>query len=135
MASNLDMFKEFVKRHPLLKQEVISKRKTWQEIYEDWVILKDDSMWDTYKTDTFKNEDVKSEKKVVEEKKESSDDVLKTMMQYAKKINPDTITKYVSSIQKVLELVAAFGGGSLASKASSKTTSDPLFERKFDEWY
>lgn len=39
MSAKLDEFKEFVKRHPLLKGMVQNKEKTWQELYEDYCIL------------------------------------------------------------------------------------------------
>ena len=39
MESKLDEFKAFIKKHPLLKQDVISKKKTWQELYEDFVLI------------------------------------------------------------------------------------------------
>ena len=31
-------FKEFVKKHPLVKQKVLNGEKTWQQLYEDYVI-------------------------------------------------------------------------------------------------
>lgn len=147
MASNLDEFKQFVKRHPLLKLEVRNKNKTWQQIYEDWVILNDDSMWDEYKqnsengtTNSDSNQSQKTTRASSDkptEKKESSatDDMIKNVLGYVKKINPDTITKYVGSIQKIIELIGAFGGGASASSAANKKTGDPLFDKRFDEWY
>ena len=46
MSEKLDEFKKFVKAHPLLKTEVSSKRKTWQELYEDFVLLGEDAFID-----------------------------------------------------------------------------------------
>ncbi|SDJ74735.1 spore coat protein YlbD [Sediminibacillus albus] len=43
-------FKEFVKSHPGLAKEVNRKGKSWQEIYEMWVLLgEDDKKWLKYK--------------------------------------------------------------------------------------
>lgn len=122
--TSLDEFKDFLKLHPLLKEEVLTHKKTWQEIYEQWVLFKDDTMWDKYKLE----EKPKEEKKV-------NDDLVKNVLSYVKKIDPDTITKYVSSIQKIIELVTSFSLGSELSQISKKKTGDPLFDRRFDEWY
>ena len=108
MESKLDEFKAFIKKHPLLKQDVISKKKTWQELYEDFVLLGEDGMV----TNT-----PSTEKKI--EKKEGSTQVTKT----------------VTSIQKVLELFGSFGASSTAGALAKKSTGDPLFDKRFDEWY
>ncbi len=143
MATNLEEFKEFIKRHPLLKLEVKNRNKTWQQIYEDWTILNDDMVWEEYKIED-KKENVKSEEtsskaksessEAAKESKSSTEDMIKNAMGYLKKINPDTITKYVGSIQKIVELIGVFGGGATAASAAKKT-GDPLFDKKFDEWY
>lgn len=135
--SNLDEFKEFVKAHPLLKDEVASKKRTWQSIYEDYVLLDDDSLWDKYKKPPIAK--AEEEEAKAEDKKSSSstDDMIKNVMNYVKKLNPDTITKTIGSIQKVIELIGSFGAGGTAAAAASskKMTGDPLFDRRFDEWY
>ncbi|MDF0725310.1 YlbD family protein [Cytobacillus sp. S13-E01] len=43
-------FKEFVKEHPKLIQEVRKGNKNWQELYEDWYLLGEkDNSWSPYK--------------------------------------------------------------------------------------
>lgn len=132
MSEKLDEFKQFVKRHPLLKQEVISKRKTWQQLYEEYVILGEDEF------SSFKEAEVKEEeqKPVSKAKKDSStEDLIKNIVGYVKKIDPDQVTKTVTSIQKVIELFSSFGAGAAASSIAKKSTGDPLFDKRFDEWY
>ena len=46
MSAKLDEFKEFVKKHPLVKQKVLNGEKTWQQLYEDYVILGESSFED-----------------------------------------------------------------------------------------
>ena len=128
MSAKLDEFKEFVKRHPLLKGMVQNKEKTWQELYEDDCILGESAF-----------EDVE-EKKPVEEKKETksstaTEDLIKSVVGYVKKIDPDQVTKTVTSIQKVLELFGGLGGAATGSALAKKSTGDPLFDKRFDEWY
>lgn len=126
MSEKLDEFKKFVKAHPLLKNEVQLKRKTWQELYEDFVILGESA---------FDEEEVKvSKTKETKKEASSTEDMIKTIIGYVKKIDPDQVTKTVTSIQKVLELLGGLSGGT-AGALAKKSTGDPLFDKRFDEWY
>ncbi|MBE6137290.1 MAG: hypothetical protein E7176_02720 [Erysipelotrichaceae bacterium] len=127
MSAKLDEFKEFIKRHPLLKQEVLSKKRTWQELYEDYVLLGEEAFED-------EKEEVEV-KEPVKKKDSSTEDLIKNIMGYVKKINPDQVTKTVTSIQKVLELIGSFGAGASTQALAKKSTGDPLFDKRFDEWY
>lgn len=126
MSEKLDEFKKFVKAHPLLKNEVQSKRKTWQELYEDFVIL-GESAFDEAEVKVSKTKETKKEAS-------STEDMIKTIIGYVKKIDPDQVTKTVTSIQKVLELLGGLSGGT-AGALAKKSTGDPLFDKRFDEWY
>ncbi|MDE5867934.1 MAG: YlbD family protein [Anaeroplasmataceae bacterium] len=130
MSAKLDEFKEFVKKHPLIKGMVDSKQKTWQELFEDYCMLGEEA---------FPEEQVKEET-AVEVKKETkssgaTEDLIKTVVGYVKKIDPDQVTKTVTSIQKVLELFGGIGGAATGSALAKKSTGDPLFDKRFDEWY
>lgn len=132
MSEKLDEFKQFVKSHPLLKQEVIAKRKTWQELYEDYVILGSEA----FNIDNNEKAPLEAKEEAAIEKKPSqTEDLIKNIMGYVKKIDPDQVTKTVTSIQKVLELFSSFSAGSAASLLGKKSTGDPLFDKRFDEWY
>ena len=127
MSQKLDEFKEFVKKHPLLKQEVYSNKKTWQQLYEDFVILGESA---------FAEPEVATEEKKSESKSSTqTEELIKNVMGYVKKINPDQVTKTVTSIQKVLELIGSLGAGGTATALAKKSTGDPLFDKRFDEWY
>ncbi len=130
MSASLDEFKQFIKKHPLLKQEVLSKRKTWQELYEEYVLLGEEEF------ESYKKEEQKTEKKEETPKKDSStEDLIKNIVGYIKKIDPDQVTKTVTSIQKVLELFGSLGAGASSAALAKKSTGDPLFDKRFDEWY
>lgn len=133
MSAKLDEFKEFIKRHPLLKQEVLSRRKTWQELYEEYVLLGEEE-FDSYKKAESK-EEAPAEKKETAKKDSSTEDLIKSVIGYVKKIDPDQVTKTVTSIQKVLELFSSFGAGASSAALAKKSTGDPLFDKRFDEWY
>ena len=93
MSAKLDEFKEFVKKHPLVKQKVLNGEKTWQQLYEDYVILGESSFEDEKEKEVEKMTNIKT------------DDLIKTIVGYVKKIDPDQVTKTVTSIQKVLSLL------------------------------
>lgn len=129
MSAKLEEFKSFVKKHPLLKGMVANKEKTWQQLYEDYCILGEEA---------FPEEEKKQEKVEVKEdnsKTTNTEDLIKTVVGYVKKIDPDQVTKTVTSIQKVLELIGGFTGASAGSALAKKSTGDPLFDKRFDEWY
>lgn len=123
MSAKLDEFKEFVKKHPLLRQKVINGEKTWQQLYEDYVILGSSAFEEEEKEEPVKKNNVGTE------------DLIKTVMGYVKKIDPDQITKTVTSIQKVIELIGGLGAGATTGALAKKSTGDPLFDKRFDEWF
>jgi len=123
MSAKLDEFKEFVKKHPLVKQKVLNGEKTWQQLYEDYVILGESS---------FEEEKEKEVEKMTNIK---TDDLIKTIVGYVKKIDPDQVTKTVTSIQKVIELIGGLGVGASSKALGKKSTGDPLFDKRFDEWF
>lgn len=131
MSKNMDAFKEYVKRNPSLKNEVFSNKKTWQQIYENFIILGEDGTEESKETT---QQETKKTTKSTDTKSSSTEDMIKNVLGYVKKIDPDNVTKYVTSIQKVLELLASFGAGATTA-AATKSTLDPLFDKKFDEWY
>ena len=97
MTSRMEEFRQFVSKYPKIRDDVVSGKKTWQNIYEDWVILGEQSdIWNIYK----------------EQKKETNDflssDSIKNIMNYVKKINPDSISKTLNTIQKVLQISQSF---------------------------
>lgn len=103
MASRMDDFRNFVSRYPKLRDDVISGKRTWQSIYEDWVIMGENSdIWQGYggaSVSTRSNgEDL------------ISVDGIKKMLTYLKKINPDSISKTLNTVQKILQVTQGFGG-------------------------
>ena len=123
MSAKLDEFKEFVKKHPLVKQKVLNVEKTWQQLYEDYVILGESSFEDEKEKEVEKMTNIKT------------DDLIKTIVGYVKKIDPDQVTKTVTSIQKVIELIGGLGVGASSKALGKKSTGDPLFDKRFDEWF
>lgn len=117
MASRMEEFRTFVKNHPLVRDEVKNGKRSWQSIYEDFVILgENDESWKQY-------EENKKEDKKLEDLLTS--DNLKNLMGYIKKINPDSISKTLNTVQKVLQITQSFGG---------KPTSG-LYNANYNSWW
>ena len=106
MASRMDEFREFVSKHPGIKEEVNKNNTTWQRVYENWVILgENDSMWSKYKT---VNPLPSQSNNTIEDMLSTTS--LKNAFNYIKKIDPDQISKTLNTVQKVLQITQSFGG-------------------------
>lgn len=121
MESRIDEFREFVKKYPLIKEDVKNNKRTWQSFYEDWVLLgEDDGIWDIYKSSKTSSD--LGNKKI--------DDLLttsniKNIVEYVKKINPDSISKTLNTIQKVLQITQSFGS----------KPSPGLYNANYNSWW
>lgn len=144
MGNNLEEFKRFVKLHPGLNDLIVQKSHSWQEIFEEWTFYKDDR-WDKYKDpkevkvlDSIKfddNEETIETKEDIKSSGTNIEEMMKSALVYVKKINPDSITKTVTNAQKILALISGLGIGGAAAAAKNSSTGDPLFDKRFDEWY
>lgn len=121
MESRIDEFREFVKKYPLIKEDVKNNKRSWQSFYEDWVLLgEDDGIWDIYKSSRTSSD--LGNKKL--------DDLLttsniKNIVEYVKKINPDSISKTLNTIQKVLQITQSFGS----------KPSPGLYNANYNSWW
>lgn len=122
MASRMDEFRDFVRRYPGIRQEVANNTSSWQKIYEDWVILgENDERFSKYKQ-TFSN-DNNSKKGMFEDLFQKGN--MKNVVDYVKKINPDSISKTLNTVQKVLQITQSFGGKNVSS----------LYNANYNSWW
>ena len=49
MSHKTEEFKTFVKSHPGIKKLVYESNKTWQSLFEEWVLYGNSDVWDKYK--------------------------------------------------------------------------------------
>lgn len=113
MASRIDAFREFVINHPKIKDEVANGNTTWQKMYEDWVILgENDSKWQAYVNRTTNangsTTNTKPKANTIEELLSGTS--IKNVLNYIKKIDPDSISKTLNTVQKVLQITQSFQG-------------------------
>lgn len=113
MESKLDEFRGFVNKYPLLREEVKSGRRTWQNIYEEWVLYgEENGSWNQFR------------QVQQEEKKENplAMDSLKNILGYVQKVNPDSINRTLNTVQKVIQIVQTVGVGKSPKSLPSSTS-------------
>lgn len=107
----MEEFRTFVSKHPEVRNKVLSGKSSWQQLYEDFVMFGENSnIWEFNKEQANVKEEVKSNAPTKKLEDLFSSDNLKTIVGYLKKINPDTLSKTLNTIQKVLQITQSFGG-------------------------
>lgn len=134
MSRKIEEFKEYIKQHPEVKVLVTNRNKSWQSLFEEWSLLGNIELGN----EPTKDGDGEIKKTTIPVSKEMAQigDMVKTCVNYVKKINPDNISKTVTNVQKLMALVAGIGAANTAKAAKgNKMTGDPLFDKRFDDWY
>lgn len=84
----IDNFKAFIRTIPSVKEDVVSGRYTWQQLYELYVMYGEyDKMWDTYKKSQLD---------------------LNGIINVVKNVDLDALSRSFDGIQKILDLVSGF---------------------------
>ena len=101
MASRMDEFRAFLTKYPGIVEDVKNGNHSWQQMYENWVVLgENDASW--------QETEQKAKSNTIEELLSSTS--LKNVVNYVKKIDPDSISKTLNTVQKVLQITQSFGG-------------------------
>lgn len=135
MSKKIEEFRSFVSKYPNIRNDVLNGKRTWQNIYEDWVLFGEDSdIWNKYsnRTESSNNTETKNsfDNATINEIKNMkledllSGDNLKNIWGYIKKINPDNLSKTLNTVQKVLQITQSFG---------SKPTG--LYNANYNSWW
>ncbi|WP_078547354.1 YlbD family protein [Litchfieldia alkalitelluris] len=104
----IEEFKNFVKKHPKLIQEVRNGNKSWQVLYEDWYLLgENDDTWSKYKMESTKGND---------EEKDKKSDFIEKFLSTIKNVKmndvQEQITNVGSAITTIQQVIHQFQGGS-----------------------
>ena len=93
MASRMDEFRAFLTKYPGIVEDVKNGNHSWQQMYENWVVLgENDASWQKYQTaPVLKETEQKAKSNTIEELLSSTS--LKNVVNYVKKIDPDSISK------------------------------------------
>ena len=112
MMEKVDEFKEFVRIHPGLKEEVSAGKSTWQNLYESWYLYgPDDGQWGQYKT---KNKEERSAEKAgaVDTKSDlSGPEMMAQAFEYLQKVDIDKVQKTMGTFQQFIQIFQTMQGG------------------------
>ena len=102
-------FKEFINKHPKLIRDIRKNGKSWQEAYEQWILLgEEDIHWEQYResVDSDEKKDEGEEKKKID----MNMDLVKQILKYTESMDMDKLqdqvqqlSKTVTTVQKVVE--------------------------------
>ncbi|PRS83103.1 MULTISPECIES: YlbD family protein [unclassified Bacillus (in: firmicutes)] len=124
--TSIDEFKQFVRRHPKLIQEVQTQEKSWQSVYENWIMFgEEDDMWSPYKGG--------KEEKASKPSELGKADFMSKMVSAVKKMDADQmneqINKMSQSISSLQSLLGQFSSNG-SKKGSSGGSQHPFSFRK-----
>ena len=116
--SRLDEFRVFVQKHPLLRDEVKSQNRTWQSIYEEWVLYGEgNDFWKAYEA-PLQTQDTTPKPTLF------GADGVKSVINNIKKVNPEKLNNTLNSVQKVIQIAQSVTGTKQASAILPTAYSD-----------
>ena len=129
MGSRMNEFREFVSLHPLLRDEVRNGKRSWQNIYEEWVLYGDeDNLWQKYIIDNqTKKTDNKKVSKITGITDLINSDGIKNTFEYIRKIDPNKVNNTLNNMQKIIQIVQTFTG--------NKGVTIPNSVNAFSDWW
>ncbi len=112
---SIQKFKGFVTKNPKLIQDVRKGKYTWQELYEDWVLLgEEDPRWFEFR------EDEKKETEAAEQKT----DLIGQIVDAVKKMDANQIDHHIKNLSQALSsiqgVISQFQSSKLGNTAQKK---------------
>jgi hypothetical protein len=99
---SVDGFREFVKEHPHLVNEVRSKQATWQELFEEWYLLGEDHpRWQADGSVGEPKENTGSQSPPVE-KGDQSTELIGSLMNAVKNMDMGQIQQYITNANQAI---------------------------------
>ena len=154
MDSQLDEFKQFVRKYPGLKYDVRNGKATWQSIYEEWYLYgEEDSQWEKYKEvpnessnsttpaphNNSNNAKTNTETKSSGNSTMTGAEMMTQAFQYLQKMDMNKVQQTMGTVQKFIQIFQSLQGGnsggagaSLGAAASQRQSFPGLFS-KFDD--
>ncbi|SFL57893.1 spore coat protein YlbD [Salibacterium qingdaonense] len=87
-------FREFLYRHPELIKEVRAGRQTWNQLYQDWMVLGENhDQWGSYRID---------DDSVQNRKKDKTGDTLSSVLTILEQVNIDDLQKQISQFSGMM---------------------------------
>jgi len=126
MVEKVNEFKDFVRLHPGLKEEVSSGKSTWQNLYESWYLYgSDDGQWEP-----FKNEQTQPKQETVEQTEQteraaelkndmSGPEMIAQAFEYLQKVDIDKVQKTMGTFQQFIQIFQTMQGGKGAAGSAA----------------
>ncbi len=121
---NLEEFKKFARANSDIQELVSSNSKTWQQVYEQWFILGEDSFSRNETNNSNNNRDNKKNESTTES---NTSDLTNQILKYIKGLNASNIQSTMNTVQKAINMFSTFN-----NKPSNQSKIDPLFKNR--EW-
>jgi hypothetical protein len=129
---SVQKFKEFVRNHPKMIQEVRNGTKTWQQFYEEWYLLgEEDQVWGVYKSGDDNQATVAAAQ---ESESGNQKNFMGQMMSFIKNIDMDqvqyhlgNVTNAIGSVQQVIQ---QFKGSDTSQSQERSQQNNPFFFQK-----
>ncbi len=121
---SVQQFKEFVKKHPKLIQEVRKGNKDWQEVFEDWYLLgENDLIWKQYK-DEQQND--------IQNDSANKSDFINQLFTAVKKMDMETVNHHITTMSSTISTIQGLFDqfGSKGSSQNSSSSQHPFSFRK-----
>ncbi|MFD3448018.1 YlbD family protein [Microbacteriaceae bacterium 4G12] len=130
---SVQQFKEFVRNHPKLIQEVRSGNKTWQQWYEEWYLLgENDGIWKAYEADGVQTTVAASQESTPEAKKDFMGQIGQ-IVSFMKNINMDQVQHHLANVTNTIgsvqQVIQQFQGND-KSQTEQAPQNNPFFFQK-----
>ncbi|WP_108669814.1 YlbD family protein [Peribacillus acanthi] len=100
----VEEFKHFVKKHPSLISEVRKGKTTWQELFEEWYLLGEESAkWKSFESEVAVTTE---QKKGNDDTAENKSDFLSNILGTFKNMDINQIQQHVSSLSQALGAIS-----------------------------
>ncbi|MBP3952155.1 YlbD family protein [Bacillus suaedae] len=100
---SVQQFKEFIKKNPHLLKEVKEKRKSLQELFEEWSVLGEEhEQWKNNTDEAGKDVGGKATKEESTAKKSNASDSLGQIMGVLKRLNVEDLQNHLGQFSSVL---------------------------------
>ncbi|MCF3942542.1 YlbD family protein [Oceanobacillus alkalisoli] len=102
----LNRFKTFINRHPKLIRKIRKDGKSWQEIYEQWILLgEDDIHWEQYKEEKRETAESDEKKNETFSKLDLKPDFVKQILKYTETVDVNKLQEQVQQLSKTIATV------------------------------
>ncbi|WP_057915074.1 YlbD family protein [Peribacillus muralis] len=123
---SVDGFREFVKEHPYLVNEVRNKQATWQELFEEWYLLGEDHpRWQVQ--GSMNDSLVNTESPSQPAEKGESTELIGSIMSAVKNMDMGQIQQYITNANQA---IGAIQGVLSAFQGNKPSDSSPPSKEK-----